>query len=209
MADDPTPEPDATPEPEPTPDDKPLGPSGEKALGEWKARAKAAEAEAKRAVELEARLAEIEQANMSEQEKAIELARKESAEAARTEVLGTVNRRLFAAELKAAATGKVSDVDLLSDPDVAIRLLGFDDYPVNEAGDIDAEAISAAVGQLIEAKPYLAASATPVPGIDQGARGTARTVETLDEAIAKAEADGDAKRSLALKTQKLAALPRP
>jgi len=197
-------EPDAQPA-----DDKPLGESGEKALQAWKERAKKAEADAKRAAELEARLAEIEAASMSEHEKAINAARKEAAESARSEVLDHVQTKLFAAEVRAAAH-KLSDPDLIADPEVAVRLLGFDSIPVTDGGDIDAEAISAAVDRFIEAKPHLSASATQRPAsIDQGARTNTAATKTLNEQIQEAETAGDWKRAGELKLHKLAAIPRP
>ena len=204
--DPPEPTPDPTPDPEP--DDKPLGPAGEKALEALKEERRQLKAKLS---EHESELASLREAQMTEQERAIEQARKEAAESARSEALGEANDRLFRAELRALTAGKLTDTaitDLTTDADVAVKLLGLGQIPVTDTGDIDSEAISAAVTSYTEARPHLAASATPVPGIDQGSRGTARTVETLDEAIAKAEADGDSKLSLALKTQKLAALPR-
>lgn len=146
-----------------TSDDVPLGPEGEKALAAWKERARDAEKAAKRAAELEARLAEIEAANMSEQERAIEQARKEAADAARSETLALAHRKLFSAEVKAAATGRVATPGLFSKPEVALGLLGFDDFPLTVDGDIDSEAISAAVERFVESHAALKASATPAP----------------------------------------------
>lgn len=157
----------------PADDDKPLGESGEKALAAFKERAKASEAKAKRADVLEAELTALRESQMSEQEKAIADARKEASESARSEVLNTVNRRLFAAELKAAITGQIADTDLLSDPDVALKLLKLGEIPVTDDGDIDTEAISASVALFIEDKPHLAVSATRpgIPPLSQGPRG--------------------------------------
>lgn len=157
--------------------DAPLGEAGEKALQAWKDRAKAAETEAKRAKTLEVELDQLRTAQMSDQERAV----KEAADKARTDTLGEVNKRLFAAELRAEAAGKVADPDLLADPEVAVRLLGLDEIPVTPSGDIDTEAISAAVASLLEAKPYLAGATPPgtgtpaVPDLGQGARGTNTT----------------------------------
>ena len=211
------------PAPPPASDDKPLGPEGEKALEIWKERAKAAEKEAKRVTDLEAELAKHREDAMSEQEKAIEQARREAAEAARSEVMGDTTRRLFKSELKAVASGdltvpdgddktktvRLADPSLISDPDVALRLLGLDEIPLDVDGDIDSEAISAAVTAFVAAKPYLAAGATPPAGsADQGSR-TPPTSKTLDEQIAEAEAAGDFQTAIRLKNHKIAALPRP
>jgi hypothetical protein len=215
---DPPADPPANP-PAPPADDKPLGPEGEKALQAWKERARAAERDAKRTKDLEAQLAELQAAQMSEQEKALEQARKEAADAARAEERGGTNARLFRSELRAAAStevklddGKVvklADPTLLADTEVALRLLGLDEIPVTATGDIDTEAISTAVADLVKAKPYLAASATPLPGsADQGTR-TPPTTKDVDDQIADAEAKGDWATARRLKLTKLAASQRP
>lgn len=192
--------------------DKPLGPGGEKALQAWKERAKKAEADAKRAAELQAELDAIKAAQMTDQEKAIADARKEAEAAARAEVLGSVNSRLFTAELKAAmatALRPEAQKDLLVKPEVALALLGLDEYPVTETGDIDSEAISQAVTAYAAARPHLAASATQSPGsADLGARTTPPPKDIATQ-IAEAEAAGDWTTAGALKLQQLAALPRP
>lgn len=163
---------------EPEPDDG-LGDAGKKALAEERAARKAAEKEAKRAKTLEAELEKFREDAMSEQERAIATARKEAADEARTEALSTVNRKLFTAEVRAAAAGKVADQELLADPDVAMRLLGLDEVPVTNTGDVDSEAISAALDGLVERKPYLAVSATRTTGdVDQGARSNGSVGDT-------------------------------
>jgi hypothetical protein len=184
--DEPTPDTEPAPEPEAT-DDKPLGPEGEKALEAFKQRAREAEKAAKRVPELEAELAKIREDAMSEQEKALEAARKEALEQGRTSALSEINERLFKAEVKAASAGKVIDTDLLSDPLVAQRILGFENYPTTDDGDIDGAAIASALDKLLEAKPHLAASATRKPGsADQGARpaGTPPKPTSIEDAFA-------------------------
>jgi len=87
-----TPEPASAPAPEPTADpaadpaDKPLGPAGEKALEEWKRRAKEAEAAARTAAE---KVREFEDRDKTELEKAQAAAARATAEAeaARSELL--------------------------------------------------------------------------------------------------------------------------
>lgn len=188
--------------------DKPLGEAGEKALQAWKDRAKKAEADAKRANDLEAELAEIKRSQMDDHEKAIDDARREAAEQARAEALGSVNGRLFTAELKAATTGALLPAaaqDLLVDTTVALKLLGLDEIPVTATGDIDSEAISQAVATYVEARPHLAASATQTPGsVDQGARTTA-PAKSIDDEIAEAEAAGNWDLARRLKLHKYAA----
>ena len=166
----PAPTDDITP-PAESPEDKPLGPEGEKALDAFKARAREAEKKAKRVDDLEAELAKFREDAMSEQEKAIAQARTEAADTARSEAMSTFNERLFAAEVKAASAGKFVDDDLMADPLVSRRLLGLDDIPLTESGDIDSAAIADAVSRLTESKPHLAVSATrPAGDVDQGAR---------------------------------------
>lgn len=191
-------------DPPPADDDEPLGDAGVKALNAWKERARKAEADARRAAELQAKLDALEAAQMTEQEKAIAAAREEAAAATRAEVLGQANARLFSAELRAASAGKLLDsaiTDLLVDPTVALRLLGLDEYPVTDSGDIDGEAISHAVADYVAARPHLAASATQKPGsVDQGARHTPPP-RSLEDEIAEAERTGDWARAGRLKTQ--------
>ena len=194
------------------PDDKPLGDAGEKALEAWKARAKSAEADAKRAKDLQAEVDALKAAQMSDQEKAVAEARKEAADAARTEALASVNGRLFRSELKAAVAAKLNEsaiADLLIDTDVALKLLALDEIPVTADGDIDSAAIAQHVDAYAAARPHLAASATQTPGpIDQGPRPTGQPAKSIDEQIAEAEAANDWKRSRSLKTQQLLAAPR-
>lgn len=138
-----------------------LGDAGKKALDAERAERKKAE---RRAKELDAELAKVREASMSEQEKAVEAARRE----ARTEALRSVNQRLVAAEVRAAAGGK------LADPEDAVRFLDLDQFPVSDDGEIDTRAIISAVDGLVKQKPYLAAGATrPAGDADQGARGAA------------------------------------
>lgn len=164
----------------PPPSDEPLGDAGEKALEAWKTRARAAEKEAKRAKDLEAELAKLREASMSEQEKAVEVARAE----ARKEAMGTANRRLVAAEVRAAAGGK------LADPQDAVRFIELDQFGVDDDGEVDAKAIARAVDELVKEKPYLAAGATrPAGDADQGARGKAASGPDMN-ALLRAAATG-------------------
>jgi hypothetical protein len=147
--------------------DDTLGDAGKKAL---QAEREARKAEAKRAKELEAELNQLREASMSEQERAIEQARREAADEARTAVLGDVNKRLFAAELRAQAAGKLANPGLLANPDVALGLLQLDAIPVTETGDIDSEAISERLTSFLEENQNLRASAMQPGDADQGAR---------------------------------------
>ena len=179
--------------------DEPLGEPGKRALDAERA----AHKEAKRQLrEMETQLEEARLAQMSEQEKAVAEARK----AGESDATARVQTRLFAAETKVAAAGKLADPSLLADPDVAVKLLGLAQIPVTSDGDIDSEAISQAIDQMLLVRPYLAASngATPTPSgsADGGAQGPAHmgssagqlTRDDLSsmsaEQIAKAKADG-------------------
>ena len=65
--------------------------------------------------------------------------------------------------MRAAATGR------LADPADALRLLDLEKFSVDADGNVDTAAISAAVDELVTAKPYLAAKAK-VPRAPQGTR---------------------------------------
>lgn len=207
------------PPPPPVDPDNPLGPPGEKALEAFKERARLAEAEVKRLALIEAEFNDLRSAQMSEHDRALEQARLDADAAARADVLGAVNERLFVSEVRLAAraelpaadgkTVRLSDPSLLDDPEVARRLLGLAEIPVTPTGDIDAEAISAAVAALAASKPSLTASATPPAGsADQGAR-TPPAPKDLDAQIVEAEGKGDWATAGQLKLHKLAASPRP
>lgn len=78
--------------------------------------------------------------------------------------VAAANVRLLHAEIRAQASAK------LADPADAIRLLDLDTFAVDDDGNVDHEAIDAALDQLVEAKPYLAKTKSP-PKVPQGARG--------------------------------------
>lgn len=156
-ADDPEDDPPAD-EPD-EPEDK-LGDAGKRALQAERDRAKAAE---KRAKALEKRLDEAETAQLDENERAI----KEAADKARADTLAEVNGRIAAAEARALAASKTRD------PEAAVQLLGDLSDFVADTGDVDADAMSAALDDLLERKPYLKPEATataPAGGADQGRR---------------------------------------
>ncbi len=151
-----TPPADDAPVEEPTAapaEDDGLGDAGKKALAAERAAAKAAE---KRAKAAEAELEKVRLANASAEEKAIAAAKAEG----RTEALATANVRLVRAEVKAAAGG------VLQDPEDAVRLLDLTEFEVDDDGEVDTKAITAAVRRLAESKPYLAVGAKPtaLPG---------------------------------------------
>lgn len=163
----------------PPPAEHELGGAGKKAIAaERKARADAE----KRAREAEAERDELRKATLSDTEKAIEEART----SARAEALGEANARIIRSEVRAAAARK------LNDPADATAMLDLTQFSVNEDGTVDEVAIADAIDQLIESKPYLAASdARPAPGDpDAGARRPVQPKD-LQTHIREAEVSGD------------------
>jgi hypothetical protein len=167
----PAPEPEGDPadselEPEPEGADK-LGDAGKKALDRMKAERaeakKAAAAEKKRADELARKVAEFEDRDKSELEKATTKAeRLEAAAKAAT-------ARAVKAEVRAAASE-------FADPEDAAAFLDLAKY-TSDDGEIDTEAISADLTDLLERKPHLRRAAqtpekkpAPRPDPSQGAR---------------------------------------
>lgn len=114
---------------------------------------KALEAEraARKAAEKE--LDALKKGPLSDADKALEAARTEG----RNEATAAANSRLLAAEIKAAAAGK------LADPDDA-RLIDTSDFKPDENGNFDAKAITAAIEKLIVDKPHLGAGFVTKPG---------------------------------------------
>lgn len=183
-----------------------LGEGGKKALQAERAARKTAEQQAKT---LQAELDKLREAQMSDQERAVAEARRQG----ETEATTKAQRRLFAAEAKVAAAGKIADPTLLSDPDVALSLLGLDEIPVDNDGDIDSEAISGAIDRLIEGRPFLKAGTQahatwPSNGSEAGPRGDdAKSQLTRDhlktmspQEIVKAKAEGRLRDVLSGKT---------
>jgi hypothetical protein len=102
----------------------------------------------------------LQQANASDLEKAVAAARKEGM----TEAQQAANARLIQAEVRARAAGK------LADPADAARMLDLAGFKIGDDGEPDGAAIDAAIGELVKAKPYLAAKAFQGTG-DGGAPG--------------------------------------
>lgn len=185
----PAPEPVAPPAGEPPTPDAPLGPAGEKALAEWKARAKAAEKDRN---EQAAKLREFEDRDKTEAERQADALKAAETRAA------AATRLAVSASVSAAAAGRFQD------PQDAVDALASGSF-LTEDGAVDGEAIKVALDGLLERKPHWAAGnggpRVPAPDPSQGARpgGT----PTLDGQIAEAEKAGNTKLALALKTQQL------
>lgn len=113
----------------------------------------------------EAKLAELQQSQQTDAEKALSDARAEG----KAEADKAANARIVRAEVKAAAAKR------LADPADAVRFLDLDEFEVGDDGEVDGDAIAAALDALLEAKPYLGVNAPtpkPPPGDgDGGARG--------------------------------------
>lgn len=138
----------ATPSTETPATDKPetdsetLGEAGKKALSEERTARKAAEAKAK---EMESELSRLRRTNASV--KGTDL------DAIKAEIRAEYTGHILRAEVKAAATGR------LSDPSDALRFLDLDGMSATGTGEVDSAAVKAAVDKLLTDKPYLAADA--------------------------------------------------
>jgi len=109
-------------------------------------------------------------------QQAADKARREAEAAA----LAKANTRILAAEVKAAAAGK------LADPSDAARYLDMSEFEVSDDGTVDSDAIAEAISDLIKAKPYLAAKASGFQGTgDGGARRNGSAPQQVTEAQLK------------------------
>lgn len=139
-----------------------LGDSGKKAIQAEREARKAAEKSAKEANDRAAALEAKEQGREAEHVAALE------AQRAKDEALAGANKRIVSAELRAAATGK------LADPLDALAFIDITDFEVSDDGSVKDAEITAAIADLIERKPHLAArggsnTTGPQPDRSQGA----------------------------------------
>lgn len=182
---DPTP-PTPTPAPAPTPDPPTpeLGDAGKRAIEAEREARKTAEAHVKR---LDAELAKLREGQMSETEKAIKAASDEASTEADKRWLD----RIVRAEAKAAAAGKVVDVD------TAVRLLDLSAIPVKD-GEVDSVAMAKAIDALVESKPFLRAvdpgGKPPTPTMPAGPRGPGNGQITREQLKTMPSADIEAAR---------------
>lgn len=123
----------------PIPGEEALGDPGKKALDAMKEQRNAATREAR---ELKARLDELQ----------AKLEGREAEYTAEVEKRRTKDDAILRAELKAAAKGK------LADPTDAALYINLGDFEVSENGDVDADALGAAIDDLIARKPHLGAA---------------------------------------------------
>lgn len=180
-----------------------LGDAGKKALDAMKAERNAAKAEARNAAAALKKLQdEMALKDKPAEEQALEQARAE----ARAEATKAANERILRSELRAVATGK------LADPADAALFIDLSQFEVTDNGDVDTDALSDAIAELLTRKPHLAAVQKPRfdGDADQGARGKDSAVAQWSEAdlerhannpdaIEKARIEGKLDRLLGLK----------
>lgn len=171
--------------------DPALGPEGEKALAEWKKRAKEAE---QREKEQAAELQTFRDRDKTEAE------RQADALKAATERADAATQLAVSSKVEALASGRFADpLDAVE----ALRSGAF----LTEAGAVDASAITAALDDLLTRKPHWAAGAaapgTPRPDPSQGPR-PGGTAGGANDQIAAAKAKGDWRTVLSLENAKLA-----
>ena len=133
-----------------------------------------AERTARKAIEKElaALRADLALKDKPAEEQALEQARAE----ARAEATTKANERIVRAEVKAAATGKVKN------PALALKLIDTSAIEVDDDGEVDSDAVSAAVADLLELYPELAADGSKFTGsADQGAKGKASKPSQLSK----------------------------
>jgi vacuolar-type H+-ATPase subunit I/STV1 len=102
--------------------------------------------------QLEAELAKLKGTEQEYQES-------KKAQALKDSLLQQANERILKAEVRASAAGK------LSDPSDALRFIDLSKFSVSEDGEVDSDAISSAISELIESKPYLGAQGSTGNGV--------------------------------------------
>jgi membrane protein involved in colicin uptake len=147
-----------------------LGDAGKRAIAAERERAKAAEKAAreatKRAEEAEQRAAEALKKGQTDEDRLVDekvAAKVAEAESAAAEKVAAAERRVKVATLKAAAAGR------LADPGDAAAFIDVDDLNAD-----DDAAVSAAIDDLLERKPHLAAVRKGGGSADQGYRDPAK-----------------------------------
>ena len=95
---------------------------------------------------------------------------------ATSEATSKANQRLIAAEVRAAAAGKVKN------PALALKLIDTSGIDVDDDGEVDSDALNAAIAGLLTEYPELAADGARFGGgADQGAKGKAAKAAQLSE----------------------------
>lgn len=148
----------------------------------WKSLARKHETDAKAGKAAAAKLAEIEAANATDLEKAVKAARDEG----RAEATTAANSRLISAEARAVAAELK-----FKNPALAIRSADLSAVAVNDDGEVDADAVKAALAALAESDPYLVGddAPKPPPSFGGGPRQTAAPTDPRAADLAQIEAD--------------------
>jgi hypothetical protein len=133
----------------------------------WKSLARKHEGAAKTNADAAKRLADMEEASKSETEKAVSAARREAEEAVRAEV----RRERVLDRIEVLAAKDFADAE-----DARLRLGTRADEFVGKDGEVDSDAVRAALAQLLKDKPHLTArgDGRPKGDVDQGARPTSK-----------------------------------
>lgn len=176
-ADPPAPDPNDDP-----PDDDPgLGDAGKRALRAER-RAKA-EAE-KRAKEAEAELQRLRDEQKSDAQKAIDEAREQARQEALEEARRSLAPKLAAAKAESLASSRTSD------PALAVAALGDLTQFVGDDGQVDTDAMSDALDDVIEKHPALAIDAATTskraPDLGQGRRPGSPKMSAKDKGLEEA-----------------------
>lgn len=140
--------------------------------------------------------AQLELKDRPAEEQALEQARAE----ARAEAKAKADARILKSELKAIAASK------LADPSDAHLYIDLTQFEVDDDGEVDSDALSAAVVDLLARKPHLAAAGQPrfQGGGDGGSRPPAKPDVSLDEQIEAAQKARNFPLVATLKQQKAA-----
>lgn len=97
------------------------------------------------------------------------------------EALAKANQRILKAEVRAAAKGKFRDV---SD---AFANLDLSEFDVSDDGEVDSEAIEAALDDILSRKAYLGADEAPKPKRFEGSADQGTTSGSADRQWTKAD----------------------
>lgn len=101
--------------------------------------------------EAETLRAELAKAQGREAEYAADQERIKAKREADAAAIAKANTRILKAEIRAVAAAR------LADPEDALHYLDLADFQVGEDGEVDRNAVTAAVEELVKSKPYLAA----------------------------------------------------
>lgn len=152
------------------------------------------ETQSKKNKDAAAELAKLKGESKNETEKALD--------AMRAEVTSKANKRIVRSEVKAIAT------ELFADAADAPLYVDLDQFEVDDEGDVDATAITAALKEVLKRKPHLAkpdpkgGGGKGDPGFGGGGAGSG-TPEDIAAKIAAAEKAGDHNTATQLKIAQL------